>query len=339
MKKLLGLALASVIASAGFAQSLDEYLNVRRASKITATASAGVLHALVGTKALEVSGTVQGIMSSGELTSILFKLDEGDTIRVVTRNAPEWLDSSEMSVRLLIKATREKENSELSAFLLGAVTDAQIAPVEAAERNRKQPAASPKTSSSTTPSGLSGTIGSRGSKLTSRSTPAKTPRVVPAAEAVNTYAAFIKNRNKKLTDAQAIEIASGVIGFSIQYGVDARLVMAILIVESGFNPNATSRSGAMGLGQLMPATARGLGVSNAYNTTENLYGTVRTIRGHLERYNKQTGGDAYQALILSLAAYNAGSGAVRRHGGVPPYRETQNYVVKVTETYRMLAGG
>lgn len=338
MKKLLGLALASVIASAGFAQSLDDYLKVRRASKVTAPASAGVLHALVGTKALEITGTVQGIMSSGELTSILFRLDDGENLSVVTRNAPEWLESSEMSVRLLIKATREKENSELSAFLLGAVTEAQIAQVEAAERNRSQ-AAAPAPKTSKTPSGLSGTIGSRGSKLTSRSTPAPAPRVVPAAEAVNTYAAFIKNRNKKLTDAQAIEIARGVIGFSIQYGVDARLVMAILIVESGFNPNATSRSGAMGLGQLMPATAKGLGVSNPYDTTENLYGTVRTIRGHLERYNKQTGGDAYEALILSLAAYNAGSGAVRRHGGVPPYRETQNYVVKVTETYRMLAGG
>jgi soluble lytic murein transglycosylase-like protein len=335
MKRILGLALAMVIAASGFTQSLDDYLKVRRASKISAPANSVALNALVGTKSFEIIGTVQGVVGSGDLTNIIFQLADGETLRIVTRSAPDWLTASEMDVRLLIKATREHENGELSAFLLGAATDAQIAPLEAAERSRNaQKTSSPKSGSST--SGLRGSISRGGTKLTSRSTIA--PRVVPAEEAVIAYASFIKNRNKRLSDAEATKIAHGVIAFSIQYGVDARLVMAILIAESGFNPNATSRSGAMGLGQLMPATAQSLGVSNPYDTTENLYGTVRTIRGHLERYHKQTGGDPFEALILSLAAYNAGSGAVRKHGGVPPYRETQNYVRKVVDVYRQLTG-
>ncbi|MCB8931914.1 MAG: lytic transglycosylase domain-containing protein [Chthonomonadaceae bacterium] len=115
--------------------------------------------------------------------------------------------------------------------------------------------------------------------------------------------------------------------------------MAMLMVESGFDPGATSRTGAMGLGQLMPGTARGMGVGNPYDSIENLYGTVRLIRGHLDKYGKQTGNaGSYESLVLALAAYNAGGGAVARHGGVPPYRETQNYIRKVIALYERLSG-
>ncbi|MER3465739.1 MAG: hypothetical protein C4340_00490, partial [Armatimonadota bacterium] len=107
----------------------------------------------------------------------------------------------------------------------------------------------------------------------------------------------------------------------------------------GFNPSATSYKGAMGLGQLMPGTARGLGVRNAYDTYENLYGTVRLVRGHLDKYaSVGPNGQKYADLVLALAAYNAGSGAVKRHGGVPPYRETQNYIRKVIDWYKRLCG-
>ena len=105
--------------------------------------------------------------------------------------------------------------------------------------------------------------------------------------------------------------------------------MAVVAVESNFNSYATSGKGAMGLGQLMPATARGMGVQNAYDVRENLWAAVRIVRGNLERND----GD----LALALACYNAGSGAVRRYGGVPPYRETQNYIRKVIAVYLQLA--
>ena len=120
--------------------------------------------------------------------------------------------------------------------------------------------------------------------------------------------------------------------------IEARLIMAMVMVESNFNPSAVSRAGAMGLGQLMPGTARGMGVGNAFDAHDNLYGTVRLIRGHMDKYRKQTG-DEFEGLVLALAAYNAGSGAVSKHGGVPPYRETQAYVRKVITQYQQLCGG
>ncbi|MBV8638439.1 MAG: lytic transglycosylase domain-containing protein [Candidatus Eremiobacteraeota bacterium] len=110
-----------------------------------------------------------------------------------------------------------------------------------------------------------------------------------------------------------------------QWNVDPALVKAIIANESGFNANATSNVGAQGLMQLMPGTASGLGVTNAYDPAQNVYGGTRYIKGLLDRFN----GDVRKA----VAAYNAGPGAVEKYGGVPPYAETQNYVENVLASY------
>ena len=105
-------------------------------------------------------------------------------------------------------------------------------------------------------------------------------------------------------------------------GVRADLVRAVIQVESAFNPRARSNKGAMGLMQLMPATARDLGVSNAYDPLENIRGGVAYLRSLLDQFNGNE--------ELALAAYNAGAGKVIKYGGtVPPYRETRDYVSRI----------
>jgi soluble lytic murein transglycosylase-like protein len=110
------------------------------------------------------------------------------------------------------------------------------------------------------------------------------------------------------------------------WGVDPALVKAIIANESGFDANATSKTGAQGLMQLEPGTAKDLGVTDAYDPAQNISGGTRYIRGLLDRFH----GD----MRLAVAAYNAGPGAVMKYNGVPPYAETQSYVENVLGAYQ-----
>lgn len=149
------------------------------------------------------------------------------------------------------------------------------------------------------------------------SVPAPSPASVPAPSPAS-------------APATSVDLGSRIEAIALRHGVDARLVDAVIQVESARDPGAISPKGAMGLMQLMPGRATALGVRDVFDPVENLDGGVRHLRDLLTRYAGN--------LPLALAAYNAGEEAVRRHGGIPPYRETQEYVRKVLGRYHGGAG-
>lgn len=132
----------------------------------------------------------------------------------------------------------------------------------------------------------------------------------------------VNNQPSNGSKAQLLDMINQV---AQRHGVDEKLVQALIKQESGFNPNATSKAGAMDLMQLMPSTAKSLGINNPYNATQNVEGGVKYLKSMLDKYNGN--------VILALAAYNAGPNAVDKYDGVPPYKETQNYVKNILANY------
>lgn len=163
--------------------------------------------------------------------------------------------------------------------------------------------------------------------VTSQSTGAQAPvspeTSMPSfAQTLASARGLVARSNSQNTRNSATKFDTLITQTAERYGVDTDLVHAVVQAESAYDPHCRSRAGAMGLMQLMPGTAAGLGV-NPQDPAQNLDGGVRYLRQQLDRFKE---------VDLALAAYNAGPGAVQRYHGVPPFRETQEYVRRVLQT-------
>lgn len=160
------------------------------------------------------------------------------------------------------------------------------------------------------------------SSATSTTNVAKNNKTAPLASMDQNAAAAATTKDKR-PFSEIIKEASE------KYGVSEDVISAVIQQESSFNPNAVSSCGAMGLMQLMPGTAKSLGVDNAFDAEQNIMGGTSYLKEKLDEFDGN--------LPLALAAYNAGSGTVRKYGGIPPYKETMAYVNKIINSVDHLA--
>jgi hypothetical protein len=253
---------------------------------------------------LQISGVIQGLLATGEKRVIILDLIDKATAEIEsTADRPEIRTGGR--VRCLVKPADDTGRSALLLIditwdktPLDVIAQAARAALKIPVKDKEEIA--------------------RSAEALNRATAVMPSRGGDPALICKQAISYL---NPRLTSGEIAVIADSIIAYSAKYEVDPYLVVAVIAAESHFNPNARSYKGAAGLGQLMPATAAAHGV-DPYNPVANLEVAIRIIRRNLDKF-----GDWNKA----LAAYNAGAGAVTRHGGVPPYRETRNYLWKIYE--------
>jgi soluble lytic murein transglycosylase-like protein len=335
------LSTAAMPAFAANAQG-EEYFKVReRAQVVTSFTSEQVQtqpDLFVG-KLLEVRGTVSAIAGSDSQTTLLIATPAGGSPTMVMlppdKRLSDWpfLDVG-IGVRMLCQIVKIGGSSSGSLEVAVPVKEYEAGVVEQAraKADAAKKAALAARQQQRKPTALA----SRGVSANAYR-PGAATYSYSDAQLVEIYGNAVRYFNRRLAVGDAQKIAAIIINYSRKYGLDARLVMSVIAVESNFNQNAVSPVGAMGLGQLMPGTASDLGVSNAYDAKANLEGSTRLLSSHIRNMTAD-GRPTEEAIKLALACYNAGAGAVKKYKGIPPYRETQNYVKKITRLYRQMCG-
>ncbi len=282
---------------------------------------------------VELKGVVLGSMKRNGGSTLMLRSNEGEYMVEVGSQFPASLSETGQNVRVLCRVVPIANSQQAELHGIALVEEHEAMQLEVERQRKAQERAA-----------LEARRGAARQRMASRGRVDVSRQPAPQQawsqlEVVHAYTRAVRYFNKRISDQEAQRIARNIIHYSNRYGLDPRLVMAVIAVESNFNAEAVSRAGAMGLGQLMPGTAAGLGVGNAFNHEENLEGSTRLLSGHIANMSRKHGGPiTLKDVQLALACYNAGAGAVKRHGGIPPYRETQNYVTKITKLYYQLCG-
>ncbi len=327
------------------ADPLADFLAARRAVKtplLGAAAAGDILRhpdAYTG-RTVEASALVSGIITAGNDKTALLSVD-GTTVTVPVPPAlrgAAWFDSG-ARVRVLLRVAPADPSLTSGVALAAAVVEGEAVNADRALTQQAARVAAPSVR-------VSGKRGAATVRFGGASAPAAAGHPVGALSAralsiYSPYRALVRRWNRRLSENDVDKITTSILYFSDKNNVDPRLVVATIIAESDFDISSTSHAGAMGLAQIMPDEARSLGVTNAYDPIQNIGAAVHLLRGNLDKYGGAPAAGGViplDQIALTMAAYNAGPGAVRKYHGVPPYRETQRYVARIKKLYKQMCG-
>jgi soluble lytic murein transglycosylase-like protein len=288
---------------------------------------------------IEVRGVIRGCARRDDGGTLILSREAGDTFVIDARKPlPESTVDIARTVRVL--ARQPQDRSSFGSLELVAVTSEYEAAGLEYERAKRRVAVRPKPQTTSRKAAPRRALSRR--EALRRGRRQQTMLASRGYDILGRYASAVQYFNPRLSSDEAQRLAQSIIYYSVNHGLDPRLIMAVIAVESNFNVNAVSRVGAMGLGQLMPGTAGDLGVADPYHPDENLKGATRLMRSHLNRVGAGNSTaiqpPSWDQIRLALACYNAGAGAVKKYKGVPPYRETQNYIKKIGRLYYQMCG-
>ena len=337
---LLSLALATG-AVPGWDDPAADYLAARERLAPASARSLSNLRQLLGTGDFphielvgDVSGKASAAPTSGDkpTRTLMLTLEDGSSISL---HAGEEIDALPVGSRVAVIASAKHTSScdelTLESWVHEWDLPREPEPAPADEEPTETPAPPALVAPAPTPVPVDGRPPSL---ATTPPAPAQVPRPSASntvqADAVQIWTDWVLGLNPKLTEEQALNIVRWVLYYSQEYDVNHKLVFALIKWESWYKPGCVSHAGAIGLMQLMPGTARSLGV-NPRNVQQNIQGGTRYLAEQLANYRDR---DNYERVILALACYNAGPNAVSRAGHcVPNIRETQSYVKKVSQTF------
>ncbi len=329
-------------AAAGPYPAADAYFEVRDRAQVIERAEQHLIQtqpAAFEGKLVEVHGVISAIIKADRTLISLTGPNGGTQVMLKGEGLPHPGVSLDVgaALRTLCRVVTLDGSSSGSLEVVVAVREAEASAFELARKKAEDEKKTREAAALRARSAPPRKTTSRGVSSNAPGRTVRGPRVYSPEQLIKVYSDAVRYFNRRIEVGTAKHIAQNILAYSLKYDLDARLVMAVIACESNFDPSAVSRAGAMGLGQLMPGTAGDLGVGNAFNIQQNLEGSTRLLSSHLRNMGAD-GRVKEEAVKLALACYNAGAGAVKKYQGIPPYRETQVYITRITRLYRQLCG-